>query len=90
MNTTNQTTQTETYAQIILAHLMTGQTISTWYAIQHYHITCLAQRVSDLRADGIPIQGEMVSENGKRFKRYWLDADDIADLKASQMTTDGA
>lgn len=71
MNTTRQTpliTQNDT----IKEHLLTGKRISTWQAYQLYNITCLAQRIHDLRSAGIAIQSEMVTREGKRFSEYWL------------------
>lgn len=64
-----QTTQT------IKAHLLEGKTISTWEAYELYNITCLAQRIHDLRNEGLPIEDELVTINGKRFKVYWLNTD---------------
>ena len=63
----------QTYSQIIMAHLMAGKTITNMQAYDEYTITCLAQRISEIRADGVIIQDEMIKQNGKRFKRYWID-----------------
>ena len=63
----------QTYSQIIMAHLMAGKTITNMQAYDEYAITCLAQRISEIRADGVIIQDEMIKQNGKRFKRYWID-----------------
>ena len=63
----------QNYKQIILSHMLAGQSISTYQAYDEYDITCLSQRISDLRADGVIINDEMVKQNGKRFKRYWID-----------------
>ena len=71
MTTTRQPKQS--YKQIIHNHMLAGNTISTYEAYALYGITCFLQRVSDLRAAGVPIQDEMVKRNGKRFKQYWLD-----------------
>ena len=71
MTTTRQTKQT--YSQIIMAHLMAGKTITNMQAYDEYAITCLAQRISELRASGVSIDDEIVTQNGKRFKRYWID-----------------
>ena len=71
MTTTRQPKQT--YSQIIMTHLMAGKNITNMQAYNEYSITCLAQRISDLRADGVIINDEMVKQNGKRFKRYWID-----------------
>ena len=63
----------KTQVEIVKAHLMTGATISTWDAYRLYQITCLAQRIHDLRLTGLVIQSEMVTHNEKRFSLYWLD-----------------
>ena len=63
----------QNYKQIILNHLLAGKTLSTYEAYDLYNITCFLQRISDLRADGVIIQDEMIKQNGKRFKRYWID-----------------
>ena len=67
-----QQAQKLTYSEVIKAHLQAGHTISTWDAYRLYNITCLAQRISELRRDGLPINDKMVIQNGKRFKLYWL------------------
>ena len=61
------------YKQIILDHLLAGKTLSTYEAYDLYNITCFLQRISELRDQGITIQDEWVKNNGKRFKRYWID-----------------
>jgi len=63
----------KTQIDTVRAHLMTGATISTWDAYRLYQITCLAQRIHDLRLTGLVIQSEMVTHNEKRFSLYWLD-----------------
>ena len=68
------TTPKQSYKQIILNHMLAGKTITTMQAIDEYRITCLAQRISEIRANGVNIDDEMVKQNGKRFKRYWIDA----------------
>lgn len=57
----------------IKAHLQAGKRISTWQAYELYNITCLAQRIHDLRQSGIMIHSEIVTHNGKRFSEYWID-----------------
>lgn len=71
MTTTRQTKQT--YSQLIHNHLLEGKRISNMEAYDQYGMTCFLQRISDLRAAGVVIQDEMVTQNGKRFKRYWID-----------------
>ena len=69
----------KTQIEIIRAHLMTGATITTWDAYRLYQITCLAQRVHDLRSAGLIIQSEIVTHNDKRFSVYWLDEATLLD-----------
>lgn len=68
---TRQTKQS--YKQIILNHMLEGKSISNMEAYDQYGMVCFLQRISDLRADGVIIQDETVTQNGKRFKRYWID-----------------
>ena len=75
----------KTQVDTVRAHLMTGATITTWDAYRLYQITCLAQRVHDLRTAGLVIQSEMVTHNGKRFAVYWLDE---ATLLEAQLSND--
>lgn len=72
MNTTRQNIK-KTQRQIIKDHLLAGQSITTWQAIELYRITSLPKRISELRRLGLPIQSKFVSNDGKRFCEYWLD-----------------
>ena len=69
----NTTQPKQNYKQIIHNHMLEGKTISTMEAFAQYGITCFLQRISELRATGVIIQDETVKQNGKRFKRYWID-----------------
>lgn len=69
----------KTQIEIIRAHLMTGATITTWDAYRLYQITCLAQRIYNLRDTGLLIQSEMVKHNNKWFAVYWLDEQTLLD-----------
>ena len=73
----------KTQIDTIRAHLMTGATISTWEAYRIYQITCLAQRIYDLRLTGLAIQSEMITHNDKRFALYWLDKQTLLESKLS-------
>ena len=73
----------KTQIEIVRAHLMTGATISTWDAYRLYQITCLAQRVHDLRLTGLVIQSEMVKHNKKWFALYWLDEQTLLESELS-------
>jgi len=63
----------QNYKQIILNHMLAGNHLSTYQAFDLWQITCFLQRISDLRADGIIINDKVVKQNGKRFKRYWIE-----------------
>ena len=58
MTTTRQTKQK--YKQIILNHLLAGKSLSTYEAYDLYNITCFLQRVSELRDQGVTIQGRFL------------------------------
>lgn len=73
----------KTQIDIVRAHLMTGATITTWDAYRLYQITCLAQRVHDLRSAGLIIQSEIVTHNDKRFSVYWLDEATLLDSEVT-------
>lgn len=62
----------KTHSEMILDHLKSGQTISTWEAYQLYNITCLAQRIHDLRNLGYDIASKLVTHNGKTYSEYRL------------------
>lgn len=78
----------KTQIDTIRAHLMTGATISKWEAYRIYQITCLAQRIHDLRLTGLAIQSEMITHNDKRFALYWLDEQTLleSELSNSEVT----
>lgn len=78
----------KTQIEIIRAHLMTGATITIWDSIRLYRITSLAQRIFDLRAEGLFIQSEMVKHNDKWFAVYWLDEATLleSELSNSEVT----
>lgn len=82
-------TQKQTHCEIIKAHLLAGKSISTWQAYQLYSITCLAQRIHDLRNKGLPIDDEMVVREGKRFNLYWLNTDYINGQLSSPINNQG-
>ncbi len=73
---TNTRQPKQKYKQIILNHMLDGNSLSTYEAYDLFNITCFLQRISDLRADGVIIRDEWIKNNGKRFKRYRIDASD--------------
>ena len=66
-----------TYYQIILDHMLTGQTISDMQAYELYKMTSCIRRISELRAAGVPIKDKFVKGNGKRFKKYSISESDM-------------
>jgi len=66
---------------------MTGATISTWEAYERYQITCLAQRVHELRRSGLDIKSEVTVKNGKRFSLYWIEQEERARYVSGQVDT---
>ena len=58
--------------QIIKDHLLTGQSITRWQAIELYRIATL------LEGKGLTIQRKRVHKDGKHWNVYWLDADNLA------------
>lgn len=84
---TPQQTVTATQTDTIKAHLMTGASISTWQAYESYQITCLAQRVHDLRKIGLEIQSKPTVKNGKRFNLYWLEEEERARYVSGKVVT---
>ncbi|MEK6219947.1 MAG: helix-turn-helix domain-containing protein [Psychrobacter cryohalolentis] len=74
------------YKQIIHNHMLAGKSLSTLEACDLYNITCFLQRVSELRDQGVLIQDEWVKNNGKRFKRYWIDTPADGNHDAKEVT----
>ena len=56
--------------KLILEYLAEHGSITAWEAMAELHIMRLASRIHDLKKMGYDIIGEMVSTNGKRYKRY--------------------
>ena len=61
-----------TQSQQVHNYIKPGRSITPMLAFSKFRITCLAERVRDLRNKGIPVKGEMVTKNGKRFSKYYL------------------
>ena len=77
----------KTQIDIVRAHLMTGATITTWDAYRLYQITCLAQRIYNLRSSGLAIQSEIVAHHEKRFSIYWLDKQTLLNANLNSEVT---
>lgn len=70
------------YKTQILNHLMTGASLEPMTALKLWGCWSLSQRITELRADGIPIHSKMVTApSGKRHAVYWLDKSHIEWVK---------
>lgn len=67
--------------QIIKDHLLTGQPITSWQAIELYRIATLPTRINQLARKGLDIQRKRVNKDGKHWNVYWLDNDYIQACK---------
>jgi Helix-turn-helix domain len=56
----------------VLNHIKSKGSITPMEAFSRYQITCLAERIRDLKDSGHLIATEMVKRNGKRFAKYRL------------------
>ena len=70
-----------TQTQTILEHLQAGKRISTWDAYRLYNITCLAQRIHELRKKGYIIDDVMVFHKDRRFKIYWMSETELNNIQ---------
>lgn len=58
---------TNTHQAKLLAHLMTGQTITALQALDLYQCFSCSQRLGDLRRAGVPVQSRTITtQTGKR------------------------
>ena len=58
--------------QQVIAHLKKHGSITSWEAIQKYHITRLAAIIFDLREEGNKIFTRNETGNGKKWAKYLL------------------
>lgn len=66
---------TETQNTQILDYLMSSKHITAMDALKLFGCFRLAARIHDLKQAGHVINGTMIDlPNGKRVKRYWLEA----------------
>jgi hypothetical protein len=80
----------------VLKHLREHRNITSWEAIQLYHITRLSAKIYELRQMGYNISGttEHNDETGTNYKRYFLiscpkhwSEDELTDLPKEVFTT---
>ena len=64
----------ETQKSVVLEHLKHNHSITSWGAIQEYHITRLSAVIYDLRHAGYDIKSvrEYNPETGSPYARYFL------------------
>ena len=74
-----QTDSKGTQDQLILAHLLTGKTITPIEALRKYGTFRLSARVFNLRKQGYNVVTDIVYKNGKHFASYSL----LGKLKAA-------
>lgn len=75
----------KTYKGKIFDALMQGLKLDDMKALDWFKCWSLSQRISEMRADGLPIKSEMVTaDSGKRHAIYWLEKADIVRLKESR------
>jgi Helix-turn-helix domain len=58
----------------VLNHIKRKGSITPMEAFSRYQITCLAERIRDLKDSGHKIGMEWVKKNNKRFAKYRLTA----------------
>jgi len=56
----------------VLSHIKKHGSITPMQAFSRYQITCLAERIRDLRDGGHRIAAEMIRKGDKRFAKYRL------------------
>lgn len=64
--------KTDSQNNLILNHLLSGKSITSWDSIQLFRCTRLSARIWDLRHKGYRIEEVDTELNGKRFARYFL------------------
>lgn len=58
-------------ADLILAYLTAGGTLTVGEALTKFGCYALSQRIGDLKRDGVPIESKMITlPNGKRIAQY--------------------
>ncbi len=59
---------------LVLKHLTAVGCITSWEAIESYHITRLSSIIYRLKAKGYRIEDEWCQNmiDGRMYKRYWL------------------
>lgn len=56
----------------IKAHLLSGKSLTALEALKLFDCMRLASRIWDLRVQGLEINKQMITRNGKRFAQYSL------------------
>ena len=63
----------------ILKHLLAGNSITFWGAVDMFGVMHLPRRIKDLKEAGFPIEDTWVTKGKKRFKEYFLSQSYLAD-----------
>lgn len=84
MKNTPSQNDTTSHKALLLAHLMTGQTITPLEALQLFNCLSCSQRLGDLRRAGVPVQSRTITTpTGKRVSQYWLEPSYIQQQKGA-------
>jgi len=65
----------KSFKQCIREHLQAGADITRLEAYKLYGSLKLPARIAELRQSGLPIEGDMEEYDGKRYKRYYMEAE---------------
>jgi hypothetical protein len=65
-------TSADSQNALIKGWLLNGYSLTQLEALNQFGCLRLAARIADLRDKGLNVVTDMVTENGKRFARYFL------------------
>ena len=78
-STMNPNIEQPTQLQIIKAHLQKGLPITSWQAIQDWHITRLGAHICELKKQGMDIKSQRIKNpKGGTYSKYWLETEGVA------------
>ena len=75
--------------EMILDYIQKNGSITPLEALQELGCFRLGARVWEIRSSGIPVEMEMVEENGKRYAKYYIKKSRPADGTAERQGEDG-
>jgi len=75
----------ETTQKQILDYLLAGHPLTVGMGAILFHTHDLRVYITRLRRAGIDIEDRWISQDGVRFKRYWLHPDTISKIRHEQL-----